>query len=75
MMEKLAQPGEGGECTPAPFTISTITYNVMVYAKVERVDTLPPFLLYPYMYSVFRVHPSAIPAILHKLWGEGGGRE
>jgi hypothetical protein len=42
MMEKLAQPGEGEGCT-----ISTITFKVMVYAKAERADTLPRFLLYP----------------------------
>jgi hypothetical protein len=28
-------------------------YNVVVYAA-EREDTLPLFLLYPYMYSVVR---------------------
>ena len=33
-------------------TISTITYKFVVYASAERVDTLPLFLLYPYMYSV-----------------------
>jgi hypothetical protein len=37
---------------PPPFTISTTTYNVEVYAPAERADTLLPFLLYPYMYSV-----------------------
>jgi hypothetical protein len=36
----------------APFTITTITYKVVVYAPVKRADTLPLFLLYPYMYSV-----------------------
>jgi hypothetical protein len=39
-----------GGCPP-PFTISTITYKV-VYAPAERAETLPLFLLYPYMYSV-----------------------
>jgi hypothetical protein len=33
-------------------TISTITYKFVVYAPAERVDTLPLFLLYPYVYSV-----------------------
>ncbi len=41
MMEKLCLPGEGGWCTPTPFTISTITYKVVVYVPPERVDTLP----------------------------------
>jgi hypothetical protein len=54
MMEKSAQLGEGGECTPAlpSFTISTITYKVVVYAQAERADTLPLLLLYSNMYSV-----------------------
>ncbi len=41
-----------GDASPPPFTISTITYKVLVYAPAERADTLPLFLLYPYMYSV-----------------------
>ncbi len=52
VMEKLAQAVEGGggvERLPL-FTISTITYKVVVYA--QRADTLLLFLLYPYMYSV-----------------------
>ncbi len=54
MVEKLAQPGEGGGggCHP-PFTISTITYKVVMGAPAERADTLSLFLLYPSMYSVF----------------------
>jgi hypothetical protein len=57
MMEKLAQPGEGGgrgrvHAHPLSLYISTITYKVVVYVPAERVDTLPLFLLYPYMYSV-----------------------
>ncbi len=54
MMEKLAQPDEGGgRVNSHPlFTISTITYKVVVYALAERADTLSLFLLYPYMYSV-----------------------
>ncbi len=51
-MEKLSQPGEGGGCTPTPFTKSTIKYKVEVYAPAERADTLLLFLLYSYMYSV-----------------------
>jgi hypothetical protein len=52
MMEKLAQAGEGGGVHAPPFTTSTITYKVMMYAPVERADTLPLFLFYLYMYSV-----------------------
>jgi hypothetical protein len=53
MMEKLAQAGEGGGgARPPHLTISTITYKVVVDAPAERADTLPLFLLYPYMYSV-----------------------
>jgi hypothetical protein len=55
MMEKLAQPGEGTGARPPPFTISTVPShtNGAVYAPAERADTLPLFLLYPYMYFVF----------------------
>ncbi len=38
----------GGAGRP-PFSIST---KVVVYASAKRADTLPLFLLYPYMYSV-----------------------
>ncbi len=48
----LTQPGEGGGALPPAFTISTITYKVVVYAPDERTDTLPLFLLHPYTYSV-----------------------
>ncbi len=62
---KIAQPGEGwGGITP--FIISTITYKVLVYAPAERADTLPLFLLYPYMYSV-------IVTIIGFHSGGGGG--
>jgi hypothetical protein len=40
----------GGGSRPQPFTISTITHKVVVYAPAEREDTLSLFLLYPYMY-------------------------
>ncbi len=36
-----------GDARPPHFTISTITFNVVVYAPTERADTLPLFLLYP----------------------------
>jgi hypothetical protein len=55
MMQKLAQAGEGGGegvACPSPFMISTIMYKVVVNAPAERADTLPIFLLYPYMNSV-----------------------
>ncbi len=42
---------QGGAC-PLAFTISTIMYKVVMYAPAERADTLPLFLIYPYMYSV-----------------------
>jgi hypothetical protein len=46
-MEKLAHPP-----TPLSLYLSTITYKVVVYAPAERADTLPPYLIYPYIYSV-----------------------
>jgi hypothetical protein len=52
MMEKSAQPGEGGGCTPPP--LSLYLYNLVVYTPAEREDTFPIFLLNSYMYSVFR---------------------
>jgi hypothetical protein len=57
MMVKSAQPGKGGGCTPTPFTLYTITIKVVVYAPAERAETLPLFLLYPYMYSVTTLYP------------------
>ncbi len=59
MMEKLAQPGEGGGCTPTPYTLSTITYEVVVDAPAESADALPFFLLYAYMYSVGQTEPKS----------------
>jgi hypothetical protein len=52
---KSVQPGEGGGARPPPFTLSTITSKVVVYAPAERAGTLPLFLLYPYMYSVGQI--------------------
>jgi hypothetical protein len=46
MMEKLAQAGEGGGCTPTPF------HYINHYIHAERADIFPLFLLYPYIYSV-----------------------
>jgi hypothetical protein len=52
MMEKLAQNGEGGGARPPPFTISVITYKVVMNARAERADLLPLFLIYPYTYTL-----------------------
>jgi hypothetical protein len=41
-----------GGARPPPFTLSTITCKVVVYAPAERADTLSLFLLYAYLYSV-----------------------
>jgi hypothetical protein len=43
MMENVSQAGMVGGCTPPPFTISTITHNVVEYAPAERADTPPPY--------------------------------
>ncbi len=54
---KSAQAGEGGGSRRPPlFTISTITYKVVVFAPAERADTLPLFILYPYMNPVGLAH-------------------
>jgi hypothetical protein len=52
MMEKLAQAGEGGECTPAPSNY--ITYKDVAYAPAEWAlgRYTHPIHLYQYMYSV-----------------------
>jgi hypothetical protein len=51
MMEKAAQPAvRMRSARPPPFTISTITYKVVVYAPALRANTLPLFPLYPYEY-------------------------
>jgi hypothetical protein len=57
-MVNSAQPGEGGGCTrPPPFTPSTITSKVVVYAPAERADTLLLFLLYRILFCfVFERH-------------------
>jgi hypothetical protein len=52
MMAKLAQPGEGGGARPPFFTITTITYKVVMYIPAERADTLPKFLCYSVAYPV-----------------------
>jgi hypothetical protein len=43
--------GWGLHARPPPFSISTITNKIVVYAPAEDRYT-PLFLLYPYMYSV-----------------------
>ena len=55
MKVKSAQAGADGDARPPPFTTSTITYKVLVYAPADREDTLALFLLYPYMYSVVEI--------------------
>ncbi len=52
VMVKSAQHDEGGGARPPPFTLSTIMSKVVVYTPAEMADTLPLFLLYPYMNSV-----------------------
>ncbi len=47
MMEKSAEPGEGRGARPPPFTLSTITSKVVVYAPAVRADTLPYFYSTP----------------------------
>ncbi len=42
------------DCPPTLFHYIYHTYKVEEYAPAERADTLPPFLLYPYVYSVRR---------------------
>jgi hypothetical protein len=61
MTVKSAQPGEGWGAHPPPFTLSTITYKVVVYSPDEKAGTLPLFLLYPFMYSV--VVPSELDIV------------
>jgi hypothetical protein len=41
--------GGGGGARPLPFTISAIMDKFVVYAPAERGNTLPLFLLYPYI--------------------------
>ncbi len=55
---------------PPCFTISTITYKLVVYTLAERADILPLFLLYPYMYSVGRG-----PLLILEREREGKGPE
>jgi hypothetical protein len=55
---KAAQPGVCvGHARHPSFTVSTITSKAVVYAPADRADTLPIFLLYPYMYSVGSTQP------------------
>ncbi len=45
---KISPGGEGGVCTPTPFS-SSITYKVAMNAPAERADTLTLFHLYPFV--------------------------
>ncbi len=54
IMLKSAQPGGGGGVHALPLSLYLLS-RVVVYAPAERADTLPIFLLYPFMYSVGRL--------------------
>ncbi len=44
MMEKLVQPGAGGECTPSLFRYAYLhIQKVVVYAPAESADRVPYF--------------------------------
>ncbi len=59
VMEKSAQPGEGGGCTPTHFHYVYHHEQSCGVHSSFSLDTLPLFLLYPYMYSVVQaVSPS-----------------
>jgi hypothetical protein len=70
MMEKIAQPGEGGgvHAHPISLHISTITYKVVVYAPVEVADMYnPPYISYStpiqyilYIHSMVKKHFHAL---------------
>jgi hypothetical protein len=53
-IEKFAQADEGGGCTPTPFLqcLPSRTKLQFTLQLSWRADTIPPFHLYPYMYSV-----------------------
>jgi hypothetical protein len=67
---KSAEPGEGGAVLPLSLYLpSRAKLLRTVYTPAERADTLPLFLLYPYMYSVGRTQPNQkLP-----LWLGGDG--
>jgi hypothetical protein len=46
------QCGEDEGCKPTPTISYHYVQSCVVYTPAERADTLPLFLLYPYMYSV-----------------------
>jgi hypothetical protein len=55
MMEKSAQPSDGGVALPPRCTLSSITYKGVVHAPAERADTLRLLLLYLNFYSVGKI--------------------
>jgi hypothetical protein len=63
MMEKSAQAGEGGGVRAYPFTMSTITYKIVVYAPAEWADTHPISTLSLYVLCVFDIWCSGNPAL------------
>ncbi len=71
MTENLAHPGEGAR--PPPFTISSITDKVVVYAPAESRYAPPPIstLVYPYMYSVrMKKHSSSVENFYYEKGNE-----
>jgi hypothetical protein len=62
-MEKVAQPGEDGGASSSPFTISTITRKVVVYAPADRTDKLPPI-------SPLPLHDSVVLYVNYRFLGE-----
>jgi hypothetical protein len=74
VMVKSAQLGAGGGARTPPFTLTTITSTIVVYAPAERADTIPLFLLYPYMYSVVPTDTLLIAWISFSLFQGGRAR-
>jgi hypothetical protein len=67
-IEKPAQSSDGRGWTPTPFTISTITNKVAVYAPAERADTFPLFLLHPYMCTLWGTPQYTVLFVRIKLY-------
>ncbi len=58
---------------PPPFTISTITYKVVVYAQDERADTLP-LILYVLCGYATKIHSVLVHRSL-KMIGVAGEKK
>ncbi len=64
-MEILAQAGERGGVHAHPlFTISTITYKVVMYATAERADTLPHISTLPLFLLCGKDQREGLPTII-----------